>query len=391
MRHEPVQDREHCLDYRVVADHSGIDDLSVKPDDYRRSEVVDESNDRGDDVIHPGAEREHDEHQQAGIGDGGHRLHPHRTLEAAAEQGHEQPRLKPEQTDHDDHCDESPDHFAGRECESRDGLREDRDRRPRLQVVIDRGHADRERDQKSEEPDHTDQGAHELELEKAAHDGRVGLGRAGRTAAKRHVGGDELQSYSDGGDTEDADHEEHEQELSARELEQRVSSDRERPVHLFSTSVMNVGRLSRFCGKASLISSTKTSSRVFPSGTTSAIVPSLRTRPLPRIATVSQTSSTSLRRWLLSSTATPLAFSDSMSARTSRRPSGSSSAVGSSRIKSFGRPRIAWAMPRRCFIPLEYWRTWRRSLSRPAKASVSGIRLLRSTFSTPRTRPPETL
>src|SRR5205823_10108002 len=96
-----------------------------------------------------------------------------------------------------------------------------------------------------------------------------------------------------------ADHEEGEQDPTPRELDQRVPGNRGRSVHaLVSVSLMKEGMLSRFGWLAST-SCTKTSSRFLPSGTTSDIVPSISTRPLARMATLSQTRSTSLSRWLL--------------------------------------------------------------------------------------------
>ena len=88
-------------------------------------------------------------------------------------------------------------------------------------------------------------------------------------------------------------------------------------------------------------------------------------RPWFRIATRSQTSSTSLSRCELSMTATPRSRSPVRRSRTIRRPIGSSALVGSSSISRLGSPTSAWAIPRRCCMPFDIAST------RVARASLS--------------------
>ena len=85
----------------------------------------------------------------------------------------------------------------------------------------------------------------------------------------------------------------------------------------------------------------------------SAGVPRATIRPRVRMATRSQTSSTSLSRCELSTTATPRSRSSPSRSRTMRRPTGSSALVGSSSISSFGSPTSAWAIPSRCCMPFD--------------------------------------
>ena len=66
----------------------------------------------------------------------------------------------------------------------------------------------------------------------------------------------------------------------------------------------------------------------------------------------------------------PRSRSRRMSARTSRRPSGSSPDIGSSRMTSSGSLMSAWAMPTRCSMPLENLRSGSRR-SRPMPTSSS--------------------
>ena len=61
--------------------------------------------------------------------------------------------------------------------------------------------------------------------------------------------------------------------------------------------------------------------------------------------------------WLASNIVLPSDFSSSRIFRISRTPSLSSPLKGSSRTKSCGSSIIAWAMPRRCRIPKEYFPT----------------------------------
>ena len=59
------------------------------------------------------------------------------------------------------------------------------------------------------------------------------------------------------------------------------------------------------------------------------------------------------RIWELIRKVFPSSFSENISRRISRTPSGSRPLMGSSRISISGFPRRARAMPRRCFIPME--------------------------------------
>src|SRR5919108_3329746 len=272
--------------------------------------------------------------------------------------------------------------FPRREPEAGDRLGENAHRRARLQVVVDRGHPDAERDQEGKRRQRAIEIGKELELEDPVEHIWRQVG-GDESAARAGVRVKDAEADAEDEKARGADDEEDEQDAAPRQFGHRVARDGECGCHIPDPpSLMKEGMWSR-CGWFASTNRTKTSSRLLPSGTTSFIAPSCRTRPFAMIATVSQTSSTSLRRWLLSRTATPVCFRRSMRARTSRRPSGSRSAVGSSRMRSFGRPRIAWAIPRRCFMPFEYWRICLRSPSRPANCSVSGMRRLRSTSSTP--------
>ena len=90
-----------------------------------------------------------------------------------------------------------------------------------------------------------------------------------------------------------------------------------------------------------------------PAWLSSAGVPAATTAPPSMIATRSQTSSTSESRCELRSTPTPRSRSRSSSARTVRRPAGSSALVGSSSSSSRGSPMSAWAIPSRCCMPFD--------------------------------------
>ena len=98
--------------------------------------------------------------------------------------------------------------------------------------------------------------------------------------------------------------------------------------------------------------------------------PRPRSSPWSMIATRSQTRSTSLSRWVLSSTATPRRRSSPSRSRTIRRPTGSSALVGSSSSSSRGPPTSACAIPRRCCMPFDIAST-RRPPSSPSPTSSS--------------------
>src|SRR6185503_11083717 len=98
--------------------------------------------------------------------------------------------------------------------------------------------------------------------------------------------------------------------------------------------------------------------------------PEATRRPFARIATRLHSASASLRTCELKKTVHPRSRSRRISARTSRRPSGSSPDIGSSKITSSGSLTSAWAMPTRCSIPLENFRSCsRRSAPMPTSSS----------------------
>ena len=101
-------------------------------------------------------------------------------------------------------------------------------------------------------------------------------------------------------------------------------------------------------------------------------------RPLP-LATRSQTCSTSPSRWLLRNTVRPSPRMRIRTSRISRRPTGSTPSVGSSRMTSCGSFTSAAARPVRCCMPFEYVPT-RRSphACMPTTSSISAARRLRS-------------
>ena len=74
----------------------------------------------------------------------------------------------------------------------------------------------------------------------------------------------------------------------------------------------------------------------------------------------------------------PRAFSSRITSRTSRRPSGSSPEVGSSRNTSSGSPSSACASPMRCCMPLLYSRRQRSPGARAAAAARAAPRSARS-------------
>ena len=88
--------------------------------------------------------------------------------------------------------------------------------------------------------------------------------------------------------------------------------------------------------------------------------------PCARIATRLQSASASLSTCELKNTVHPRSRSRRMSARTSRRPSGSRPDIGSSKMTSSGSLMSACAMPTRCSIPFENLRSCsRRSAPMP--------------------------
>ena len=102
-------------------------------------------------------------------------------------------------------------------------------------------------------------------------------------------------------------------------------------------------------------------------------------RPALITPTRVQSASTSLSRWLDSTTVVPSAAKCRSSARISPMPRGSRPLVGSSRSNSSGLRRSAAAMPRRWRIPSEYARTGRPSIPpRPTRTSASSTRSARS-------------
>src|SRR6185295_9345480 len=106
--------------------------------------------------------------------------------------------------------------------------------------------------------------------------------------------------------------------------------------------------------------------------------PDATSRPFARMATRLQSASASLSTWELKKTVQPRSRNRRMSARTSRRPSGSSPDIGSSKITSSGSLMIACAMPTRCSMPFENLRSCRRrSAPMPTSSSrrVARVRL----------------
>ena len=86
--------------------------------------------------------------------------------------------------------------------------------------------------------------------------------------------------------------------------------------------------------------------------------------------------SASERMWLLKKMVRPSSRSARISARTSRRPSGSSPDIGSSRNTTSGSLTSACARPSRCTMPFEYRRTARRrSAPMPTRSSSDAARV----------------
>ena len=91
------------------------------------------------------------------------------------------------------------------------------------------------------------------------------------------------------------------------------------------------------------------------------------------MATRLQRASASDRMCELKNTVQPRSRSSRMSARTSRRPSGSRPDIGSSRNTSSGSLMRAWARPTRCSMPFENLRSGsRRSPPMPTRSSRRG-------------------
>jgi len=83
-----------------------------------------------------------------------------------------------------------------------------------------------------------------------------------------------------------------------------------------------------------------------PAGVSSAAI-----RPRSKIATRSQSSSTSSMKWLTSTTVTPLSLTWPIRSQVARLAPGSRPAVSSSRNTTSGSPTRASAMNSRCFCP----------------------------------------
>src|SRR5262249_50170759 len=200
------------------------------------------------------------------------------------------------------------------------------------------------------------------------------------------------------GDERDRQHAHDDEDLAAQRLAQTVLRDRERRLHCVSPPTASTYTSSSvdvrtrapytFCPSRTSCSTRRgTSSRpassyvAVPSSVSistprgvarSAGVPAATTRPASKIATRSQTSSTSLSRCEFSRTETPRRRSSSSNVRTVRRPTGSSALVGSSRRSSCGFPTSACAMPRRCCIPFDISSTCLlRASARPTSSSSS--------------------
>ena len=85
--------------------------------------------------------------------------------------------------------------------------------------------------------------------------------------------------------------------------------------------------------------------------TSSATVPLVTTRPACMTMTWEQVSSTSASRWLETTTVRPVDAYRCRIGRIAAIWGGSRPLVGSSSTSTSGIPSIAWAMPRRCFMP----------------------------------------
>src|SRR5690606_19669206 len=104
---------------------------------------------------------------------------------------------------------------------------------------------------------------------------------------------------------------------------------------------------------------------------------SARTRPLPTTTSCPAVSSSSLIRWLDTSTARPSAASDRSRPRIHRIPSGSRPLNGSSSMSTGGSPSSAAAIPSRWRMPSEYPPARRRATaSSPTWPITSSTRLL---------------
>ena len=117
----------------------------------------------------------------------------------------------------------------------------------------------------------------------------------------------------------------------------------------------------RSAGSASSCRSATTSSQPWTlNASISRSRPLATRRPFARIATRLQSASASLSTCELKKTVQPRSRRRRMSARTSRRPSGSRPDIGSSRMTRSGSLMSAWAMPTRCSMPLENLRSGSR-------------------------------
>ena len=113
-----------------------------------------------------------------------------------------------------------------------------------------------------------------------------------------------------------------------------------------------------------------TSSHPLASNASISLSPPLATsRPRARIATRLHSASASLSTCELKKTVHPRSRRPRISARTSRRPSGSRPDIGSSKITSSGSLISAWAMPTRCSMPFENLRSCSRR-SAPMPTSI---------------------
>ena len=111
--------------------------------------------------------------------------------------------------------------------------------------------------------------------------------------------------------------------------------------------------------------------------------PEAASLPLRKIATSSQRASMSESMWVDMKTVVPFSRSPAISSRISRRPTGSSPLIGSSRKTISGSLINDWARPTRWSMPLEYLRSWRfQSCScRPTAVSNSVVFIFRVALS----------
>ena len=99
--------------------------------------------------------------------------------------------------------------------------------------------------------------------------------------------------------------------------------------------------------------------------------------PWPMTTNSSAISAISDNKWLLTKTVRPSFAKSRRRSRIHRMPSGSRPFTGSSRIRTSGSPSNTDEIPKRCFIPKEYFPTRRRDTSlSPTCSSTASTRVL---------------